>query len=431
MAKHLSPERDPNRCALLEDHLELTRRYFLGLSAAGLAGVALPSSATAAGKDDAALVKAIGALQYFTPQPKFISVERGNPLPYKLPPEKLKAAGLTRESWQLEIVPDMEMKGPKPALGKPLSKKDGTAFTFKALMKLAETAAVRFPKIMTCNNMASPLGMGLWEGVPLRDVLWLAEPKENVRRVQYHGYHNEDPKQLFQSTLPVGRVLEDPPGMPPVILCYKLNGDWITGQRGGPVRMVVPEAYGFKSVKWITRVTLSNLHHANDTYAGGNNDVDSWMKTFARFVNKPGRAKPGAAIPITGLCQVGISGLKKVQVWATPKDAKRPAGDPYFTKAPWTDAKLLPAPTNWGGGLPGGKLTLPVRGFDDKTGRPKRWPMPFTLAHWAILLPGLPAGRYDVRCRTIDDAGHTQPLPRPFPKSGRNAIERQTLIVEG
>ena len=54
-------------------------------------------------------------------------------------------------------------------------------------------------KVMTCNNRSRPLGMGLWEGVPLRDVIWLARPVENVRRVFYHGYHNEDPKQMFRS----------------------------------------------------------------------------------------------------------------------------------------------------------------------------------------------------------------------------------------
>ena len=47
---------------------------------------------------------------------------------------------------------------------------------------------------------------GIWEGVPLREVLWLTKPRENLRRVFYHGYHNDDPKQMFRSTLPVGRV---------------------------------------------------------------------------------------------------------------------------------------------------------------------------------------------------------------------------------
>ena len=80
---------------------------------------------------------------------------------------------------------------------------------------------------MTCLNIGCPLGMGVWEGVPLRDVVWLTQPKENLRRVFYYGYHNDDPKQMFRSSLPVGRVLEDPDDLPPVILCYKLNGEWL------------------------------------------------------------------------------------------------------------------------------------------------------------------------------------------------------------
>ena len=86
---------------------------------------------------------------------------------------------------------------------------------------------------------------------------------------------------MFRSSLPIGRVLEDTFGLPPVILCFKLNGQPLHPERGGPVRMLVPEAYGFKSVKWLTRIYLSNLAHANDTYAKANNDVDSWLKTFA------------------------------------------------------------------------------------------------------------------------------------------------------
>jgi DMSO/TMAO reductase YedYZ molybdopterin-dependent catalytic subunit len=63
---------------------------------------------------------------------------------------------------------------------------------------------------MTCLNIGCPLGMGLWEGVPLREIVWLTRPRENLRRVFYYGYHNDDPKQLFQSSLPVGRELVAP-----------------------------------------------------------------------------------------------------------------------------------------------------------------------------------------------------------------------------
>ena len=50
-------------------------------------------------------------------------------------------------------------------------KTDGTALTFEALLKLGEKHAVRFPRLMTCLNLGCPLGMGLWEGVPLREVV--------------------------------------------------------------------------------------------------------------------------------------------------------------------------------------------------------------------------------------------------------------------
>jgi DMSO/TMAO reductase YedYZ molybdopterin-dependent catalytic subunit len=182
---------------------------------------------------------------YFTPQSQFRDVSRGKPLPHSLSDDQKRAVGLTRETWQLEVVSDPD----HPAtLRHPLSKKDGTALDFAGLMRLAEKHAVRFAKTMTCLNIGCPLGTGIWEGVPLREVVWLTGPRENLRRVFYHGYHNDEPRQMFRSSLPIDRVLEDPFDLPPVILCYKLNGQWLDSERGAPVRVVVPEAYGFKYV---------------------------------------------------------------------------------------------------------------------------------------------------------------------------------------
>jgi len=120
-----------------------------------------------------------------------------------------------------------------------------------------------------------------------------------------------------------------------VLLCYKLNGEFITGKRGGPVRMLVPEAYGFKSVKWLQRVELTNHYGADDTYRVWNDDIDSPMKTFARFVSVPKTARAGEPIAVTGLAQVGISGLAKVQWWLHPAEAPLPADDQHFAAAPW------------------------------------------------------------------------------------------------
>ena len=405
---------------------ELTRRSFLGCGAATAVGLSPPG--VHAESPPPELARVLDKLEpYFTAPADFQDVSRGTPLPHKLSAEKKREVGMHRDTWKLEIISDPD----KPAtLDKQLSKKDNTALDFAALLELGKTRSVRFAKVMTCLNIGCPLGMGIWEGVPLRDVLWLTQPKANLRRVFYHGYHNDDPKQLFRSSLPVGRVLEDPDDLPPVILCFKLNGEWLDSERGGPVRIVVPEGYGFKSVKWLTTVMLSNMAHANDTYADGNNDIDSPLKTFAATLHVPDAIKPDEPIPLTGYAQVGVSGLSKVEVWVHPSGKPWPADDPYFTKAPWVDATILGPPKQWGGKLPGDAIPKDTLGFDAE-GKPKSWPMKLAKAHWSALLPGLPAGEYTLRCRTIDAKKQAQPMPRPFRKSGRCDIEEVKIVVKG
>jgi len=411
---------------LARQHVELTRRYFLGLSAGSVA--ALGTAPLWAREDDAGsgLDEAIARLEYLTPPDEFRMFGRGDPPPHTLPLEKRRAVGLVRETWQLEVVPDPESNA---EVKNPLSKQSGTALNWDGLMKLAEKHAVRFLQVMSCTNGRFPCGMGLWEGVPLREVIWLARPTANVRRVFYYGYHNDDPEQRFQSSLPIGRVLEDPPGEHPVILCYKLNDQWLSPKAGAPVRMVVPDAYGNKSVKWLQRIVLTNNFQANDTYAGWNNDTESHVKTCARFVHVPEKVEAGQPVAVTGVAQVGMSGLSKVQYWLCPKDSVWPEDDPYFTKAQWQDAQILPPPTDWGGGLPEGELPPTPRQVDPASGKPLTWPLRGTIVHWAALITDLAPGRYDLRCRTIDANGIAQPMPRPFPKSGHNAIQRVRLIV--
>jgi DMSO/TMAO reductase YedYZ molybdopterin-dependent catalytic subunit len=409
----------------LTDHRRLTRRFFMGLGAAAGAMASSPLLARAAASSPE-FEKAIASLEpFFTPPADFRDVSRGKPLPHSLPDDKKREVGLTRETWKLEVVSDPD----NPAkLGRELTNDAGTALDFSALLQLAETRAVRFTKVMTCLNIGCPLGMGLWEGIPLRDVIGLTKPREDIRRVFYYGYHNDDPQQMFKSSLPFGRILEDYYDLPPVILCYKLNGQWLNPERGGPVRVVVPEHYGFKSIKWLSHIVLTNLSHANDTYASGNNDLDSPLKSFAATLSVPREVPAAQPIPVTGYAQVGISGVSKVQVWIAKSDQDWPADDKNFATAPWIDAQILPPPPRWGGDLLDDTIPAGTLGFD-AAGRPLTWPMRLAKIHWAILLPGLPPGEYTLRSRTVDEKGISQPLPRPWRKSGHAAIESVSIKV--
>jgi DMSO/TMAO reductase YedYZ molybdopterin-dependent catalytic subunit len=414
---------------LLEEHRNVTRRYFLKLGAAGVAGLGCAPLWAHDAESDRLLAEAIARLEYLTPEAKFAGGGRGNPPPYKLTPQQRREAGLDRDTWQLEVIADPSSD---VQIEQPLSIELGTALDWSGLMALAETHAVRYMKVMTCLNVDRVFGMGLWEGVPLRKVIWMTRPVANLRRVWYHGYHSDPakPGPGFQSSLSINRVLEDPPGEQPVILAYKMNGDWLAPKRGGPVRLVVPDGYGFKSIKWLQRVVLTNNPDPNDTYAGQNNDVDSTMKTFARFLSAPKSLKAGQPVALTGVAQVGMSGLSKVQYCLRPVGESASSDDPYLTQADWQDAEILPPPEHWGGGLPDGRLPPVPRQFDAQ-GRPLAWPMRYAIAHWAALLTAPAAGQYELCCRTIDANGIAQPLPRPLPKSGRNAIQRVRITVEG
>lgn len=419
------------RNPFLEEHVRLSRRYFMKLGVAGLAAANALTHWAIPVRGEGSLVpstaeKARRFGSYLTPDSLFGDVSRGDPIPHELPDEKKTEVGMTRDTWKLEVIADPDHN---VRLRNPMTKEKGNAIDFAQLMKLAEKHAVRFPKIMTCLNLGCPLGMGVWEGIPLREVIWLAEPREDLRRVFYYGYHNDVEKQMFRSSLPIGRVMEDYFGLPPVILCYKLNGEWLSSERGGPVRILAPEHYGFKNVKWLSHLVLTNNPHSNDTYAEQGNDIDSPMKTFASTLSAPRKIAAGTELPLTGFCQVGIGGLSKVQVSVEPADYKRPKDDPYFLTAPWVDMELLPPPEHWGGAFEGGKLPMPMLGFDSETGKPLKWPMRFCAAHWAGVHPPLTAGKYTFRCRAVDENGTPQPLPRPLRKGGLNVLESFTLEV--
>ncbi len=57
--------------------------------------------------------------------------------------------------------------------------------------------------------------------------------------------------------------------------------------------------------------------------------------------------------------------------------------------------------------------------------------MQFAIVHWAALIPVHPVRNYDLRCRTNDNNGIAQPMPRPLPRTGSNAIQTVTVIVKG
>ncbi len=359
-----------------------------------------------------------------TPSEQFRDVSRGNPKIFSLQGEALLRARLTPESWRLEITAEAT---PNPAIteapviSQPLTLAKGTALDLPDLLTLGKTHGVRFLKAMQCLNIPAPLGQGLWEGVPLHEVLKLCGTMKNVRRLYYWGYHNDDPKQLFQSSLSYTQAMETPPGELPAFLAYKLNGEPLSLMRGGPVRMIVPWAHGFKSIKWLQGIVLTNDYRANDTYAEANNDPESHLKTAAYLAELPKKFRTGESVLLNGLAISGLSGLRRVEYSVT--GATKAAADV------WNEGRLEEPPRDWGRVLPAGVLARSVLGFDTKTGKPASWPLRYTMVSWSATLKRLPPGKYAVRVRAVDLNGYAQPEPRPNQKSGMNALDLREFEV--
>jgi DMSO/TMAO reductase YedYZ molybdopterin-dependent catalytic subunit len=410
----------------IAEHWELTRRYFLGLGAAAIAAWSASPVVAAAAPDDPRLREALAKLEYLTPLERAVIIDKGKTGILTLGPEKLREIGMTPETWTLEVVPDPASNS---TVERPLSRALGNALDWGGLMRMAEKQSVRFLHLCNCTNGVDPFHMCLWEGVPLREVVWATRPQSNVRRVYYQSYHPEN-LAPFQASLPLGQVLETPPGHAPVVLAYKMNGRTIPASHGGPVRVIVPGAYANKSIKWVQRVVLTNDYKANDSDAENNNDVESWLKTRARFLNAPTEVTAQTPFALTGMAQVGVSGLLRVQYSVHSQQHPWPDDDPYGSRAEWKDATILPPPERWGADLPEGKLPAGTAQIDPAKGSPVEWPLRFTIVHWAALLAGLPAGSYELCCRTIDGNGIPQPLPRPLPRTGFNALHRISLTVK-
>jgi len=420
----------------------ITRRDFVCTTSAlaastlasGLSSVAQAVEISAPSSGEATLSGPAGSNQLhplLTPADKFRDVSRGKPKPYTLTGDALVQARLTPETWRLEITADAT---PNPAskdqagLSKSLTLVDGTALDLPALLELGKKHEVKFLKAMQCLNIPTPLGQGLWEGVPLREVLRLCGTMRNVRRIYYWGFHNNDPKQLFQSSVSYTQAMETPPGDLPAFLAYRLNGEPIPLIRGGPVRMVIPWAHGFKSIKWLQRIVVTNDYKANDTYAEQNNDPESHLKTAAYLDDLPSKIPAGQGVPINGPVISGLSGLKRVEYSLSRENLKScsPAED---DAGQWIECRLEEPPSDWSTVFPAGVSSRQVLGFDPQTGQPSTWPLRYSMISWSAALSGLAPGKYSVRARAVDLSGFAQPEPRPNQKAGMNALEVREFEV--
>ncbi len=92
-----------------------------------------------------------------------------------------------------------------------------------------------------------------WQGVLWRDFWQRLEPLPAASHATFISYGGGYTTCVALSDLDHPRVL----------LCLAVDGEPLEREYGGPLRMMIPPLYGYKSAKWLARVELT------DAMAGG------------------------------------------------------------------------------------------------------------------------------------------------------------------
>jgi methionine sulfoxide reductase catalytic subunit len=106
-----------------------------------------------------------------------------------------------------------------------------------------------------------------WVGIPLKAIIDAAEPMGSAKYVAFETLHDPTrfPNQKSDVlTWPYVEGLRLDEAMHPLtILAIGLYGRFLPAQNGAPLRLIVPWKYGFKGIKSIVRITLTETEPAS------------------------------------------------------------------------------------------------------------------------------------------------------------------------
>ncbi len=244
-----------------------------------------------------------------------------------------------------------------------------------------------------------------WTGIPLAAILDKAGLKSNVVEVIFEGLdsgesagNREEPmtpgKIHFARSLPVEKARK-----PEVMLAYKMNGQDLPATHGFPVRLLVPGWYGMASVKWLSRIIVTDrpfngffqsMAYSYYEERGGQPTVVPTTELSVKAqIARPAReevVRPGTSYRVHGAAWTGESEVTRVEFSADGGKT-------------WNEAKLLDSSVKHAWRLWEYKWQAPAK-----------------------------AGSYTLMARATDSRGRTQPMERE--PGRRNGIISHVLPTE-
>jgi DMSO/TMAO reductase YedYZ molybdopterin-dependent catalytic subunit len=119
-----------------------------------------------------------------------------------------------------------------------------------------------------------------WKGVKLADVLDHVGADTTCSHVRFYSFDG-----VYTETLTMEQALRDD-----VLVAHHMEGKPVASKHGGPVRLYVAPMYGYKSLKWLERIEVTDaLDQPTDPgyWERLGYDTDAWVGGSNRLQDEP------------------------------------------------------------------------------------------------------------------------------------------------
>ena len=120
---------------------------------------------------------------------------------------------------------------------------NSTSYTYDEIL----SGYQHYKKVVTLDCVEGWSVTILWEGVLVRDLLEEAQPLENAEVVIFHAHDG------YTTSLPIEYIVDND-----ILMAYKMNDVVLPPERGFPFQLVAESKWGYKWIKWITEIELSD-----------------------------------------------------------------------------------------------------------------------------------------------------------------------------
>lgn len=109
------------------------------------------------------------------------------------------------------------------------------------------TAFQKYQKVLTLQCVEGWYVKLLWEGILVKDLISQAVPSAEAKIIIFHAYDG------YTTSLPIDYIINNN-----IMLAYKMNDIILPQERGFPFQLVAEDKWGYKWIKWVTEIELSN-----------------------------------------------------------------------------------------------------------------------------------------------------------------------------